>query len=59
LNIGAVMQYEIKTPYGLSTCRGKVAWSRHIGDQYTWGIEFIDLSKDLRDPLVALMDSSF
>lgn len=50
---------EIITPYGVSTCKGVVVWSRHSEEYYTWGIEFTLLSSDSKDPLRCLMESPF
>lgn len=58
LPIGDTLAFSVKTPYGLSTCEGELKWARHLGDYYTWGIEFTSLSPDPDDPLRALLDSS-
>jgi PilZ domain len=59
LEMGDELELEIITPYGVSTCKGVVAWSLHSEEYYTWGIEFTNLSSDSRDPLRCLMESPF
>jgi hypothetical protein len=51
--------FEISTPYGLSLCRGKVAWTTQQDEFFEWGIEFTGLSEKAKDPLRCLMDSEF
>jgi hypothetical protein len=53
------VEFAIKTPYGDSTCKGKIAWFGHPGHSCSWGIEITELSKDEKDPLRCLMDSPF
>lgn len=50
---------EINTPYGISLCSGRVAWTSETGDVYEWGMEFTGLSPDEKDPIRCLMDSAF
>lgn len=50
---------EITTAYGLSLCRGKVAWISRQDEFLEWGIEFTGLSEKATDPLRSLMDSEF
>jgi hypothetical protein len=59
LEKGDELTLEIITPYGVSTCKGLVAWSLHSEEYYTWGMEFTNLSSDSRDPLRCLMESPF
>ncbi len=50
------LEFSIKTPYGHSTCKGKVVWVDR-SFYLTWGIKFTELSPDKNDPLKSLMDS--
>ena len=59
LKSGDVLGMVVRTAYGPSDCRGRVVWARRTDDAYTWGVEFTELSKDQKDPLRCLMDSSF
>jgi len=56
---GDEVDFEIRTPYGPSTCSGRIIWTKKIGEYYTWGIEFTKLSDDQKDPLRCLIDSPF
>jgi hypothetical protein len=59
LENGDEVEFEIRTPYGLSTVTGRIVWTKIIGEYYNWGIEFIKLSDDQKDPLRCLIDSPF
>lgn len=59
LPMGTELTLHIKTPYGETSCRGTVRWSRHLGDFYCWGVRLTELSDSPDDPLRALMNSSF
>jgi hypothetical protein len=56
---GDVIALTIKTPYGESQAKASVVWSRHLGENYSWGMQFVEISKDKKDPLRCLMDSPF
>ena len=56
---GETISFTIKTPYGESSCSGIVIWSTIIGNHYSWGIGFQQLSEETNDPLRLLIDSSF
>lgn len=45
----------VKTTYGPSSCKGKVRWEDAASR--TIGVSFIDLPKDPKDPLRAMLDS--
>ena len=49
----------IRTPYGEARCKGRVVWLKRTGDEAVWGMQFTELSKDAKDPLRCLIDSSF
>ncbi|MBD3421172.1 MAG: hypothetical protein GF398_13735 [Chitinivibrionales bacterium] len=51
--------FNIKTPYGDSQCKGRIVWSRHFDETYSWGVQFTEISQDEKDPLRCLMDSPF
>jgi hypothetical protein len=56
---GDTLQLDVKTPYGDSTCAGRVIWAQHIDGHFTFGVLFTELSDSPRDPLVSLIDSLF
>ena len=57
--VGNELTLLITTPYGRSQCSGKVIWTRHHEEYYSWGVEFTMLSEDPKDPLRCLMESPF
>ncbi|MBD3239469.1 MAG: hypothetical protein GF331_02715 [Chitinivibrionales bacterium] len=59
LPAGTELIFDIRTPYGETSCRGVVRWSRHLGDFYRWGVRFTSVSDNPDDPIRALMNSSF
>lgn len=59
IEVGKEIQISIKTPYGKSECKGKVIWTKLIGEFYQTGIEFTELSKDYKDSLICFIDSPF
>jgi hypothetical protein len=56
---GDMMSCVVKTPYGESQCRGKIAWTQRSEDRYMWGLEFLELSPSEKDPIRELLDSPF
>jgi hypothetical protein len=58
-NMGDDLALSVITPYGKSQCMGRVVWSSHREEYYTWGIEFTRLSENPRDPLRCLIESPF
>jgi hypothetical protein len=59
LDKGEEIAYEVNTPYGISLCKGKVAWTSDHDGVFEWGIEFTGMSGSTEDPLRSLMDSEF
>jgi hypothetical protein len=51
--------FEVKTPYGLSQGKGRIAWYRMFDGVGRWGVEFTEVSHDETDPLWAYINSSF
>lgn len=50
------LEFSIKTPYGHTSCKGKIVWVDR-SFYLTWGVKFTEVSKDKNDPLKSLMDS--
>jgi hypothetical protein len=59
LTLGDELALIVITPYGQSQCKGRVVWSYHHEEYYSWGVEFLAVSEDPRDPLRSLMESPF
>ena len=59
LNVGDEVQFEVRTPYGVSLCTGGIVWAKHIDEHFTWGIRFTKVSSDEKDPLRCFMESVF
>ncbi len=61
VSVGDELSVDIKTPYGMSHCRGTVQWANCEREKNGsgWGIEFTDVSPDPKDPLRMLIDSGF
>ena len=52
------LELDIKTPYGISSCKGKVQWSEEADNGYRWGVQFTEISKQPSDPIRCLIDSA-
>jgi ribose 5-phosphate isomerase B len=52
---GDEIALEIKTPYGTSSCGGRIMWIE-TSFYPSWGIKFTKLSNDKKDPLRSLME---
>ncbi|MBD3391686.1 MAG: hypothetical protein GF418_06470 [Chitinivibrionales bacterium] len=48
---------DIKTPYGTSSCKGKVLWGEEHKDGYRWGVQLTEVPKDESDPIQLLINS--
>jgi len=59
IGIGEEIQFSVSTPYGDSSCTGKVEWEEEREEYYWWGIRFTKLPRDSSDPLRTYMESSF
>ncbi len=59
LREGDTVVLRIRTPYGTSTCSGRVNWATHIDGHLNFGVTFTDLSSDPKDPLTSFIDSLF
>jgi len=59
LRTGEVLQFEVRTPYGLSLCTGRIAWTGMTDGRLNWGVAFVKLSSNPADPLRSLMNSVF
>jgi hypothetical protein len=56
---GEELTYKVRTPYGESTVKGVIAWTRRSDEHYSWGVEFTELSSDEKDPLRTFINSPF
>jgi hypothetical protein len=59
LLVGDEVEYEVGTPYGRTTCTGRIVWINKVGAFYIWGIEFTRLDDNPKNPIRLLIDSSF
>lgn len=59
LRIGDIVVFSIITPYGKASCSGRLIWTQHQEEYYSWGIEFVLVSEDPGDPLRCLIESPF
>jgi hypothetical protein len=57
--IGDELSLLVVTPYGQSQCSGRIVWTGHHEEYYSWGVEFVHLSEDPGDPLRCLIESPF
>ena len=56
---GTALALEVRTPYGVTLCKGEVVWLQHIDEHLHFGIRFTSLPSSADDPLRALIDSTF
>jgi hypothetical protein len=59
LRVGDEVTFEISTPYGLTTCVGRIVWTNKVGAFFIWGIEFVRIPVNPEDPMHRLIESSF
>ena len=59
LRVGDEVEYEVSTPYGQTTCTGRIVWTSKVGAFYIWGIEFTRLDDNPESPIQLLIESSF
>lgn len=59
INSDEEIQFTFNTPYGESVCTGKIIWIKEVDDFLYWGIQFVKLSENKKDPLRCLIDLSF
>lgn len=59
LRVGDEVEFEVSTPYGQTTCDGRIVWTSKVGAFYIWGVEFTRISDNPEDPIRLLIESSF
>jgi hypothetical protein len=59
LRSGDEVEFDVNTPYGQTTCNGRIVWTSRVGAFYIWGIEFTRISDSPEDPIRQLIESSF
>lgn len=50
-----VLDFDLVTPFGVTTCKGRVVWADSDEVLYTWGVEFVDDSRTDADPISTLL----
>jgi hypothetical protein len=55
LSPGQVLDFNLVTPFGTTTCRGKVMWTETADVLYTWGVQFTDPPQGDAEPLKVLL----
>ena len=53
-----VLDFDLVTPFGFTTCRGKVVWADSDDVLYTWGVQFVEEPEVDSDPLRCLLASA-
>jgi hypothetical protein len=61
VSVGDELTVDVKTPYGMSHCKGTVTWAECAREKNGsgWGVSFTELSDDPKDPLRLMIDSGF
>ena len=55
LSRGQVLDFSLLTPFGTTTCRGRVVWTEESDVLYTWGVQFTERPQTDEEPLRCLL----
>ncbi|MBD3242456.1 MAG: hypothetical protein GF331_17840 [Chitinivibrionales bacterium] len=50
-----VLDFDLVTPFGITTCKGRVVWADSDDVLYTWGVEFVGDTRIDADPIRVLL----
>ncbi len=50
-----VLDFDLVTPFGVTTCKGRVVWADSDEVLYTWGVEFLSDNRTEADPISSLL----
>lgn len=53
-----MIDYDLVTPFGITSCRGRVVWTSSDDVLYTWGVEFTEQPELSNEPMRCLLSTN-